>query len=207
MPDVLKDSDHRGLPFRDVSGVVLAGGKSSRYGKNKALVEINGVTLIERVMRVMHSLFQDVILITNTPDEYAHLRLPMHQDLIRGLGPMGGIYTALSAMENHAGFFVACDMPFLNQELIQHMVEIRDYFDVVVPRISQKMEALHALYGKGCLPAIERLIDSRQYQIIQFLSSVSVRYVDEDEIRRFDPGLDSFFNVNRPHELRRFNHR
>ena len=207
MPDVLKDSDQKGLPFRDVSGVILSGGKSSRYGKNKALVKVDGITLIEKVVRVMQYLFQDVVLITNTPDEYAHLKLPMHEDLIKGLGPMGGIFTALTAISSDAGFFVACDMPSLNQELIRYMVETRDDFDVVVPRISRKMESLHALYTKNCVGPIRRLIDSRQYQIIRFFPSVSVRYVDEDEIRRFDPGLESFFNVNRPHEVRRLDNR
>ena len=207
MPDVLKDSDQKGLPFRDVSGVVLAGGKSSRYGKNKALVKIHGITLIERVVRVMQHLFKDVALITNSPDEYAYLKLPMHEDLIKGLGPMGGIFTALTAIPGDAGFFVACDMPSLNLGLIRYMVETRDDFDVVIPRISRKVEALHALYTKDCVEPIRRLIDSRQYQIIRFFPMVSVRYVDEYEIRRFDPRLESFFNVNRPHELRRLDSR
>jgi len=205
MPDVLKDSDNQGLRVRDVSGVILAGGKSSRYGTNKALVKIQGITLIEKVIGVMQSIFEHVILITNTPHEYSHLGLPMRQDLIKGLGPIGGIFTALTAIPNEAGFFVACDMPSLNQGLIRHMVEIRDDFDVVVPRISWKMETLHALYGKGCIAAIHRLIESKKYQTIQIFPEVSVRYVDEEEIREFDPGLESFFNVNRPQELRRFN--
>jgi molybdopterin-guanine dinucleotide biosynthesis protein A len=159
------------------------------------------------VVKAMQSLFQDVVLITNTPDEYAYLELPMHEDLIKGLGPMGGIFTALTAISSYAGFFVACDMPSLNQNLIRYMVEARDDFDVVVPRISKKIETLHALYTKDCVGPIRRLIDSRQYQIFRFFPSVSVRYIDEDEIRRFDPGLESFFNVNRPHELRRLDNR
>ena len=92
-------------------------------------------------------------------------------------------------------------MPSLNPRLLRHMVECKDDFDVVVPRISGKMESLHALYRKSCLRAIRRLIDSRQYQVIRFFSKVSVRYVDEDEIRQFDPKLGSFFNVNTPQEL------
>ena len=199
MSVISKDSEHKDSPcMRDVSGVILAGGKSSRYGKNKALVKINDIPLIERVIRVMRSVFQHSILITNTPDEYAYLKLPMHEDLIRGLGPLGGIFTALTVMPNDAGFFVACDMPFLNQELIRHMVEIRDDFDAVVPRISGKMQTLHALYSKGCIPAIRRLIDSQKYQVIRVFYEVSVRYVEEEEIRGLDPELRSFFNMNKP---------
>jgi molybdopterin-guanine dinucleotide biosynthesis protein A len=207
MLDVLKDSEHPDLLFSDVTGVILAGGESRRYGRNKAFVKVNGVPLIERVMGVMRSVFQNLILITNNPEEYAYLKLPVHQDLIKGLGPVGGIFTALTAIPDDAGFFVACDMPFLQRELIRHIVEKRGNFDVVVPRISGKMETLHALYDKRCLPAIRRRIDSREYQVFRFFSEVTVRYVNEEEIRRFDPELRSFLNINKPQELRRLNNR
>jgi len=188
--------------IKDVTGVILAGGKSLRYGRNKALVKIDGIPLIERVINVMGSLFRHLILITNTPDEYSYLKLPMHEDLIKGLGPLGGIFTALMTITNEAGFFVACDMPHLNRELIHHMVEVRYDFDAVVPRTHVGTEALHALYGKGCLPQIKRLIDSSQYQTLRFFPKVSVRYVDENEIRRFDPELTSFFNINKPDAIK-----
>ena len=187
--------------IKDVSGVVLAGGRSTRYGKNKALVKLHGIPLIERVLDVMRPIFRRVIIITNTPDEYSYLELPMYQDIIKGLGPLGGIITGLRAIPDNAGFFVACDMPFLNQELIRHIVEIKADFDVVVPRISGNLEALHALYRTGCQSKIEDLINSRIYQIFRFFNEVSVRYVDEDEVRIFDPDLRSFLNVNRPDGL------
>ena len=189
---------------RGVTGVVLAGGKSSRYGNNKAFVEVHGIPLIERALNAMHSIFHRVIIITNTPDKYSYLNFPMYQDIIKGLGPLGGIYTGLKMIRDNAGFFVACDMPFLNQELIRYIVEIKADFDVVVPRISGKIEALHSLYAKKCRSRIERLINSEIYQIIRFFPEVSVRYVNEDEVRRVDPDLRSFFNINRPDELKRF---
>jgi len=191
--------------IKDVSGLILAGGESSRYGKNKALVKVNGIPLIERVSRVMKSIFQEVILITNTPDEYSFLKLPMYEDLIKGLGPLGGLFTGLTRMANDTGFFVGCDMPSLNSGLIRHIVEIRDDCDVIVPRISGMMEPLHALYSKGCLPAIRELIDSRKYQTVQFFSEVSVKYVDEGLIRRFDPEIRCFYNINEPQQLKNIN--
>ena len=186
--------------IEDVSGVVLAGGRSTRYGKNKALVKFHGIPLIERVLDVMRPIFRRVIIITNTPDEYSYLELPMYQDIIKGLGPLGGINTGLRVIPG-SGFFVACDMPFLNQGLIRHIVEIKADFDVVVPRISGNMEALHALYGKGCQSKIEGLINSGIYQVFRFFNEVSVRYVDEDEVRIFDPDLRSFLNINSPEGL------
>ena len=196
-----KGSDYKGYRSADITGVVLAGGESLRYGRNKALVKIDGITLIERVIRVMQSVFHDVILITNTPDEYVYLKLPMYQDLITGLGPLGGILTGLTAISSDAAFFVACDMPLLNRELICYMVENREDFDVIVPRVSKKMEALHAIYSRACLPAIRSLIDSHEYQIFRFFPQVSVRYIEESELRSFDPELKCFFNINRPEDI------
>ncbi|SPD73227.1 Molybdenum cofactor guanylyltransferase [uncultured Desulfobacterium sp.] len=206
MPDASRASDQMvDSLFDDISGVILAGGKSSRYGRNKALEKIDGISLIERVAGVMGSVFEHLIIITNTPDEYAFLNIPMHGDFIRGLGPIGGIYTGLSVIHNTSGFFVACDMPLLNQDLIRYMTNKRAGFDVVVPRINGMIETLHAVYAKGCIPAVKRLIASKEYQTIRMFSELSVCYVERDEIRRFDPGLESFVNINRPQELRRLN--
>lgn len=187
---------------KDVAGVILAGGRSSRYGRNKALVELDHVPLIERVLRVMTSVFDHVVLITNTPDEYDYLKMPMFPDIVKGLGPLGGIYTGLKVLSNPFAFFVACDMPFLNPFLIRHMVSVRNGFDVVVPRISGKIEALHGLYSKRCLSNIESQIESGTYQILRFFSAMNLRFVDEDEIRRWDPDLRSFLNINTPEELK-----
>ncbi|RPI74693.1 MAG: molybdenum cofactor guanylyltransferase [Desulfobacteraceae bacterium] len=187
--------------FKDVTGVILVGGQSRRYGCNKALVEVQGVKLIERITAIMIPLFKQVILITNTPHEYEFLNLPMHTDYIKGLGPLGGIYTGLKMMPDEAGFFVACDMPFLNPDLIRHMVDLRQDFDLVVPRLANGfLEPLHAVYQRSCLPAIETLIASKKHQIFLFFSEVRVRYFEMNEIQKIDPERRSFININRPDE-------
>lgn len=206
MPVVLKDSNKKIFTFtdRDVSGVILAGGRSSRYGENKGFARLNGITLIERVINALQPLFKEIVLITNTPYEYEHLGLAMHEDIIKGLGPLGGIHTALSKINSEAGFFVACDMPALNRDLIHYMVEVSGNFDVVIPCIAGKMETLHAIYSKTCLKPVKRLIDSGQRQIFRFFHEVSVRCVEKEEILRFDPELISFSNINRPQELSKY---
>jgi molybdopterin-guanine dinucleotide biosynthesis protein A len=186
---------------KDITGVILAGGKSLRYGRNKALVEVDGMRLIERVISVIQPLFESLIIITNTPGEYDYLQLPMHEDAIKGLGPLGGVYTGLEIISSESGFFVACDMPFLQNDLIRHMVEIKGDFDAVIPKVDWKIEPLHAIYTKNCLPAIKKLIDAQGYQIIKFFDDIRVRYVNEQEIRSFDSELRSFLNVNSPEEL------
>jgi molybdopterin-guanine dinucleotide biosynthesis protein A len=192
------------LPLiKNVTGFILLGGKSSRYGSNKALVKVAGVRLVDRVARVMQSIFNRVVLLTNTPEEYAYLQMTMVEDLVRGLGPVGGIYTGLMTMTDGAGFFVACDMPFLSEGLIRHMVEVREDFDAVVPRMGWMLEPLHALYSKQCLPLIEEAVRKDEHQIIKCFAAMRVRYVDEEELRLWDPELRSFFNINKPQDLPR----
>ena len=196
-----KDSNLIISSSKDITGIILAGGKSLRYGRNKAMVEVDGTRLIERVISVMQPLFENLIIITNTPREYDYLQLPMHEDLIKGLGPLGGVYTGLETISGESGFFVACDMPFLQSDLIRHMVEIKGDFDAVVPKVDWKIEPLHAIYTRNCLPAIKKLIDAQGYQIIKFFDNIRVRYVKEEEIRSFDSRLKSFLNVNSPGEI------
>jgi molybdenum cofactor guanylyltransferase len=197
----MKKPDGKSGLIKGVTGLILAGGKSSRFGRNKALVEVGGIRLIERVIRIMRSVFQQVIIITNTPDEYAFLKLPMIEDLIKGLGPLGGLYTGLESISTETGFFVACDMPFLSEPLIRYITKFRDDFDVILPKIDWKIEALHGLYNKRCLPAIRELIDSQQYQVIRFFPEMRVKFLGEAEIRKYDPELKTFFNINEPREL------
>jgi molybdopterin-guanine dinucleotide biosynthesis protein A len=187
--------------IRDVTGVILAGGKSSRFGINKAFSEINGSRLIDIVAGLLTSIFTRTVLITNSPEEYSYLGLPIREDLIRGLGPIGGILTGLEDIRDEAGFFIACDMPFVSEDLIRYIVSVRGEFDAVVPKIDWKIEPLHALYRKSCLPVIRELIASGAYQTIKAFDRLNVRYLNEAEVKANDPQMRSFFNVNRPEEL------
>jgi molybdopterin-guanine dinucleotide biosynthesis protein A len=201
MPMANSDTHQIKTPISEVTGVILAGGKSSRYGTNKAFVEINGTRLIDRVATVMRAIFKRVILVTNCPREYSYLYLPAHQDLIQGLGPIGGIYTGLETIRDDAGFFIACDMPFASQDLIRYIISVNGQFDAIVPKVDWKMEPLHALYRKTCLPVLIGMIKSGSYQILESFHRLNVRFIDETEIKTYDPQLRSFFNVNSPDEL------
>ena len=201
MPTPTEDESQSLSTCSGVSGIILAGGKSSRYGSNKALVKVNGARLIERAVAAMKTVFEQVILVTNTPDDYAFLELPMVQDLIKGLGPIGGIYTGLETISEKAGFFVACDMPFLQEGLLRHMLDVREDFDAVIPRMDWMIEPLHALYTKNCLQVIKASIEAHEYQIVKCLQLLRVRYLERGELLAFDPKLLSFFNINEPKDL------
>ncbi len=185
-----------------VTGVILAGGKSSRFGSNKAFADVNGRQLIKRVIEIMGSVFEELILIANDPGEYSSLGISMYEDIIKGLGPLGGIYTGLESMADRSGFFVACDMPFLNECLIRYIAEMNGSgYDAVIPKIGWKMEPLHSLYSKTCIPAIRGLIDSGECMINKFYQAIRTRFINEDEMKQYDPLLSSFYNINRPGEL------
>lgn len=185
----------------DVTGVILAGGRSLRYGRNKALVRLRDVPLIERVIGVLAGVFQRIVLITNTPEDFAYLDLPMHEDRIRGLGPIGGIHAALSVIPTEWGFFTACDMPFLCAGLIRHLASLKESCDAVVPVVGGNLETLHALYHRRCGRAIEERIAAGDYQLIRFFPQVAVRTVEERVLRSFDPALRCFLNINEPGQL------
>lgn len=187
--------------IEDITAVILAGGKSSRFGSNKALANFKGVPLIERVTDLLNTIFSKLIIITNSPIEYSYLNIPLYKDLIEGLGPIGGIYTGLDAIDNDWAFFCACDMPFINEGLVRRIIEVKNGYDAVVPKVDWKMEPLHALYSKRCLPFIKKLILEEEYQTVKSFKNINVRFVEEDEIRQFDPLLRAFLNVNKQDEL------
>ena len=184
-----------------ITGIILAGGKSSRFGSNKALAKFNGIPLIERVINVLGRIFKKLMIITNSPLEYSYLKIPLYQDLVKDLGPVGGIYTGLDALNDDWAFFCACDMPFINEELIRYIAGVKDGFDAVVPKVGWKIEPLHALYSKNCLPAMKELIYKKEYQTIKAFNNINVRYVDEEEIKICDPQQKTFLNVNKQDEL------
>ncbi len=187
--------------IKGITGVILAGGKSSRFGSNKALAEFNGLPLIETVAGRLKNIFPRLIIISNSPDEYSYLGLPIYEDIIKGLGPIGGIRTGLESIEDEWGFFTACDMPFINEGLIRHMADQRGTFDAIVPRVDWKMEPLCSIYSKNCIPEINKLISNEITQTIKAYENLNVRFIEEEIIRSFDPELRGFLNVNRQTEL------
>jgi molybdopterin-guanine dinucleotide biosynthesis protein A len=184
-----------------VSGIVLAGGQSSRLGTDKSFVNVNGQSLIEQIVAKLARLSDDVIIVTNSPEKYDRLEAKLVGDIYPGKGALGGIYSGLRAAANAYSLVVACDMPFLDLNLLRYMILLACGHDVVIPRIGGLLEPLHAIYSQSCLEPIDRLLARGGLKIIDFFSEVRVRYVEEDEVDIFDPQRLSFFNVNTPNDL------
>ncbi len=199
-----------------VTGIILAGGKSIRYGRDKAFERIAGETLIDRALRQVGSLsgVQELMLVTS--EKLAAGLNYLKSAVQRGQGeisqcapairivcdqrpeqgPMGGIHAGLSAATCEYSVIVGCDMPFLNRGLLQYMFSLRSGYDMVVPRVSGLPEPLHAIYSKSCLPAIETRLEAGKPMVYRLLEGVRVRFVEQDEVERFDPKHLSFFNIN-----------
>jgi molybdopterin-guanine dinucleotide biosynthesis protein A len=180
---------------------IQAGGASSRMGRDKSFVPYQGRPMIEVVREKVEGLGDELIVITNNPAQYAHLNLPTYSDLYPDHGPLAGIFTALSAASYAHVLVVACDMPLLNKPLLRYLMSLKETADVVVPRWDRFPEPLHAVYSKACLPTIEPYLKARKLKITGFYAEVAVRYVEREEIERFDPQGRSFTNVNTPEDL------
>jgi molybdopterin-guanine dinucleotide biosynthesis protein A len=182
--------------------VIQAGGRSTRMGgRPKALLELGGQRLIERVAAVVRAVTDEALVVTNTPDLYGFLGLPMVPDAFPDHGSLGGIYSGLAAAPGDAAFTVACDMPFLHPEVARLVIERAPRADVVVPRVGDQLQTLHACYGRACLAPMEACLRAGRLRVVGFFERVRVLEVGEVEVARHRDPAVVFMNVNTPEEL------
>ncbi|MFC2018842.1 molybdenum cofactor guanylyltransferase [Chloroflexota bacterium] len=189
-----------------ITSIVLAGGKSLRMGSSKVLKLLGGKSLLERVLERLKPLNTRILIVTSpdTIDLSLTDSPEVVVDLYSGQGPLGGIYTGLMASKSPYNLVVACDMPFLNQGLLEHMMGLASGFDAVVPRLAEgNAEPLHGVYSQSCRGKMRQWLEQDRLQINQFLRTVRVRYLEKAECQRFDPELLSFFNINTQSDLDR----
>jgi molybdopterin-guanine dinucleotide biosynthesis protein A len=186
----------------NISGIILSGGKSSRMGKNKAFIEIDGVSIIQRIYNLFKTLFSEIVIVTNELELFQNFQAKIYRDLIPDQGVLGGLYTGIYYSSFPHAFCVGCDMPFLNGSVIRYLIEKRKDYDVVVPKTKDGLEPLHAIYSKNCLDPIRKIMEHKQRKIIDLYPMVKVNIVEESEFRSLDLTRESFLNVNTPEELR-----
>lgn len=182
----------------NITGVILAGGKSSRMGQNKALLPFQDKALIENVAEKLKGIFSRVILSVNSPDAFSYLHLARVMDRYPETGPMGAIASVLESGEKRV-FCVACDMPFLNESLIEFICSYDDA-DAVIPMWQDRPEVLHALYSRPLLPFFQESLSKSRYKLTDALDKSRVRYLNELEVKKLDSQGNSFRNINTPAE-------
>ena len=194
--------------MKKLSVAIVAGGLSSRMGRDKAFVELAGKPLIQHVIERSRHLGQaETMLIANQPERYRHLGLTVFSDVLPNKGSLGGIYTALCHAKHPYMLVIACDMPFIKTELLRFMIaQITDGVDIVVPRVDGYPQGLHAIYSQACRQPIRKQLAANRLKIIRFYDRMRVRYLDEADCMPYDAHGRSFINLNTPEELRQARH-
>ena len=179
-----------------MNAAILVGGKSSRMGSNKAFLELKGKTFIELQIELLREIFDDIFISANTSSEYEHLNLSIFKDVYPGNGPLGGIYTSLINSSSLHTFMLACDMPFIGPELINHLKDLTKEYDVVIPKSEKGLEPLHAFYSKKCIDPIKRSLEEDNLRITSFFPHVNVKIVELDNLNLSDSFKNSIKNLN-----------
>ena len=175
---------------------IVAGGRSGRFGSDKSLYEFNGKKMIQHVFDAVSPIFDDMVIIANDAEKFRFLGVEVIPDIIPGLGPIGGIYTAVEKLPAERIFIFPCDMPFLNTEFIKYMLDIPDLYDIIVPEVNGRVQPLHAIYSNRCRTAIKRNIDACDYRMSGFYEGHNIRIVNEEEIGFYDDPQSMFRNIN-----------
>ena len=193
-----------------MTGVILSGGRNLRMGRNKAFLTVGDNVIIEATISLFDTLFDEVLLVTNSTEEYQHLsqKIKIITDIYPRVGSLNGILTGITYSSSYYSFIAACDMPFLNRNLISYLIKGTRYtesigdYDVILPVSPKGDEPLHALYSKACCNPIEDLIKKGEVRIGALFSQVKVKRIGPAELKPLDPKFLSFFNINTPEDLR-----
>ncbi len=183
---------------------IQAGGKSSRMGKDKALMPFRGVPLVQYVMDRLSPIADEIIVTTNVPENYRFLDVPLYRDIRPDRGALGGLYTALSFAKNDLVAVVACDMPFASDQffLTASKLIVTRGADIIIPKTEYGYEPLHALYRRdACIPPIEAALDADKWKVISWFDQVKTHALSLEETARFNPDGLTFWNLNTPEDF------
>jgi molybdopterin-guanine dinucleotide biosynthesis protein A len=172
-------------------------------GTPKALLEVDGTPLVAHTVALLRQIFTDVVVVTSSEEIALASGVPATADRYVGKGPLAGIHAALVHFEDPV-FVVACDMPHLNGPFIRYQIQQLADHDAVVPRAGAYDEPLHAVYTPECLAAIEHELQKEHVgPVDNIFKALDVRFIEEAEARRFDPGLCIFDNWNTPDDVKK----
>lgn len=190
----------------EISGIILAGGRSTRMQSDKAFEKINNENLIDIVLTRITSICGETIIVTNNVPlyrDYEKETVRVITDLIPGQGPLSGIHAGLTAAQYEAALVTACDMPFINIDLARYMLDNLGVYDAVIPRIGNLVEPLFAVYSRRSLPVIEKTLQKGMRKVRDVFDRMNVRYLSDEEVRRFGEPQCMFLNVNNRDDLKR----
>lgn len=194
--------------YKNITGIILSGGKSSRMGENKSLMKLGDDTVIERTVKLMQSLFPEVILITNTPDEYQFLNISMFEDVYTHKGPLAGIHSGLLNSKTEENFIISCDIPLMTSEIIKYVIDFETEHPITVCRADGFVQQLAGKYSKFLLPKIDNILKTqvdeirnpnqkkRKCNVLSLLDFAGAEIIETAELSFYEEG--TFLNMNRP---------
>ena len=183
-----------------MTGIILAGGRSSRMATPKALLPFGGEPLLVHVVRRLQPLFSELIVVAAPEQQLPQVPATIIHDDEPYQGPVGGLYYGLRRISYDCAFVTSCDAPFASVGLVSHLVRIRDHYDVVVPRWEGRYQPLFAVYHRQVVKVLGEQLEAGELRPVSLFEKVTTRVVDEEEVRRFDPEGASFINMNTPGE-------
>ena len=185
-----------------MTGIILAGGRNSRMGINKAFLEIDGTRVIDNILAVYRKIFSEIIIVTNDPLSYTEFfETLIVTDIYKEKGALGGIYTGLFYAAYDYSFVAACDMPFLNEDFIIYLTGQAGKYDIIVPELPEGFQPLHAIYSRNCLSHIKKLLIADKLKITSFYKEVRMLSIPEEKIKPFNQDGRLFLNVNTPEDM------
>jgi molybdenum cofactor guanylyltransferase len=190
----------------DFNCIILAGGKSSRLGRNKLFVKVGSLNLLERVINRLVDFNNNIYIVvaeySDLPDLTGYPRIKIVKDIVPGKGSLGGLYTGLTASNTAYNLVSACDMPFINLDLFRYLISQAESYDAIVPVINNIAEPLYAVYSRKCIAPIQFLIEQNRLSILELFPMINVNYINTDRIDDFDSRHLSFFNINSESDLK-----
>lgn len=183
------------------SGAILAGGKSTRMKFNKAFAAIADQSVYQIILQKFRQSFEDIITISNEPNQYMQMGARVFPDVFPGLGPVAGIHSALYHARFDAVFVMGCDMPFMNMDLVEYLLTQLEGYDGVVPQIGGKLQPLSAIYSKKCLPVLTDCLQHDRLKLVRVFEELNAKTIPEHELFQFGNIHEIFMNVNDPDAL------
>ena len=198
--------------YSDVTGIILAGGKSTRMGANKSLLKIGNITLVEHVLQLMQSIFEKVVIITNTPDEFRFLNVALYKDIYEYYGPLAGIHSGLHYSVTNQNFIISVDMPLMTEQMIKYIVDFPTPLPITVCRADGFVQQLAGRYSKDVISIAENALSEnedeirhnrqskRKCKVLSLLDEAGAEILDAQKLDFYEDGL--FYNMNRPDDYK-----
>lgn len=192
---------HKTSKINNFGAIILAGGKSRRFGEDKVTYPLNGKPLIQNVIEVVEKVTENIIIVTNTPEKLNFLGYPKFADIFPNSGPMGGIYTGLTFSRSNYNLVLPSDMPYISVECFEYLIRNANGSDIIIPEHDNLLEPLCAIYAKSCLATIKKFLDRNEYHVFKLCEKIKTKKVE------FGPELDFyhdrlFFNINEKTDLK-----